>query len=106
MAKFLFLYRGPSMDSSSEPDDGEMAAWGAWIEHVGSSFVDVGAPLTPGVAVGDDGKESTPSGQLGYSIIEAPTLEDAKRFTQNHPFLRGGHGDNFVDIFEALPIPM
>ncbi|MCU1657855.1 MAG: hypothetical protein JWO57_2511 [Pseudonocardiales bacterium] len=107
MAKFLYLYRGPAtpMDQFT-PEQGaeQMAAWGAWMEQVGAALVDGGAPFGTRTAVRDDGSDTTPSDQNGYTIVEAPDLDAAKSLTKGHPFLAEGKGRFTLEIFELTPM--
>ena len=109
MARFMLLYNGPATDMSnmSEAQSKEvMAKWGAWMEKVGGSLVDVGAPMAIGTAVVDDGSERTATLLNGYSIVEAPDQAAAKALTDGHPFLSDRTGAFAVEIFELLPVPM
>jgi len=109
MAKFLYLYRGPAtpMDAFTAEQSAEQAkAWGDWIGSVGSALVDVGAPFGARAAVADDGSSPTPSDQNGYSIVEADSLDDARKLLERHPFLSEGKGRFSIEIFELAPMPM
>jgi hypothetical protein len=109
MAKFLYLYRGPAtpMDAFTAEQSAEQAkAWGDWIGSVGSALVDVGAPFGARAAVADDGSSPTPSDQNGYSIVDADSLDDARKLLERHPFLSEGKGRFSIEIFELAPMPM
>jgi hypothetical protein len=109
MTKFLYLYRGPAtpMDAFTAEQSAEQAkAWGDWISSAGSALVDVGAPLGARTAVADDGSSPTPSDQNGYSIVEADSLDDARKLLVSHPFLSEGKGRFSIEIFELAPMPM
>ena len=48
MAKFIYLYRGPATpmsDLTPAPGAERMAAFGAWMDKVGTALVDVGNPV-------------------------------------------------------------
>ena len=71
MAKFIYLYRGPATpvaDRTPEQGAERMAAFGAWMEKVGSALVDGGSPFGPSASVRDDGAEGTAGDLIGYSI--------------------------------------
>ena len=107
MAKFMYLYRGPSTPMSDlTPEQGadRMAAFGAWMEKVGAALVDVGSPFARSAAVRDDGTEGTAGDLTGYTIVEADDLAAAKGLTDGLPFLSGSDGKCAVEIFELLPI--
>ncbi|HEU4347976.1 MAG TPA: hypothetical protein VFR35_09315 [Actinoplanes sp.] len=109
MSKFICLYRGPATpmdDFTPEQSAEQMAAWGAWMERVGSALVDAGAPFGARVAVADDGSSPAPSDQNGYSILEADSLDDAAKLLDRHPFLSEGKGRFSVEVYELVPIQM
>ena len=109
MSRFLYLYRGPAtpMDAFTPEQSAEQAkAWTDWMSRVGSALADAGAPFGARAAVADDGSNPTPSDQNGYSIVEADSLEDARKLLDAHPFLAEGKGRFSIEIFELAPMPM
>ncbi|MDJ0355319.1 YciI family protein [Paenarthrobacter sp. PH39-S1] len=110
MSKFIYLYKGPAtpMDQfTPEQSAAQTEAWGAWMSRVGPALVDAGNPFADGAAVVDDGSTAAPSSDVtGYSIVEAESLEAAKNFTQDHPFLAEGNGRFRLEIFELIDMQM
>jgi hypothetical protein len=107
MAKFIYLYRGsvtPTTDTTPQRDAERMAAFGAWMEKVGAALVDVGNPFGASVSVRDDGTEEPAGDLIGYTIVEAADLAQAKALTDGLPFLSGSDGQCAVEIFELLPM--
>jgi hypothetical protein len=107
VSKFILLYRGPATPMEDfTPDQAaeQMRAWGAWMEQVGPALVDAGAPFGPRTTVSDNGTSPAASDQNGYSIVEADSLDAAKKYTENHPFLSEGKGRFTVEIFELMPM--
>ena len=105
MAKFIYLYRGlatPVSDRTPEQDAERMAAFGAWMEKVGTALADVGSPFGSSASVRDDGTEGTAGDLIGYTIVEADDLAAAKALTNGLPFLSGSDGKCAVEIFELL----
>ena len=104
MAKFIYLYRGPAPIPDRTPEQGaeRAAAFGAWMEKVGSALVDVGSPFGSSASVRDDGAEGTAADLIGYTIIEAADLAAAKALTDGLPFLSNRDGTCAVEIFELL----
>jgi hypothetical protein len=108
MPKFIMIYKGEATDMSEmTPEQGAavMAKWGAWMEQVGSSLVDVGSPFGPGVSVVDDGSKSSPVSLSGYSIVDAANLDGAQALADGHPYLSDGDGKFAIEIFELMPAP-
>jgi hypothetical protein len=106
MAKFIYLYRGPAPRSDPTPQQGaeRTAAFGAWMEKVGAALLDVGAPFGTSAFVRDDGTEGIAGELIGYTILEADDLSEAKALTDGLPFLSDSDGKCAVEIFELLPM--
>jgi hypothetical protein len=107
MAKFIYLYRGPATPASDlTPEQGaeRMAAFSAWMEKVGAGLVDVGSPFGTSACVRDDGTEGTAGELIGYTIVDARDLAEAKALTEGLPFLSEPDGRHAVEIFELLPM--
>jgi hypothetical protein len=103
MTKYIYLYRGPdpaASDPTPEQSAERTAAFGAWMQRVGTALVDVGSPFGTSTSVRDDGTQTTAGDLIGYSIIEADDLAAAKAFTEGLPFLSGNDGTCAVEIFE------
>ena len=90
MRKFLVTYFGGSKPSTPEQAEQIKAAFGLWLAKAGTAVVDPGAPLRLATQVADGHKH--PTVEIGgYSVIEAPSLEDAVAILKSHPFVaRGG----------------
>ncbi len=109
MAKFIYLYRGPStpLANRTPTEDAERAAaFGVWMEKAGPALVDVGSPFGSSASVRDDGTEGTAGSLIGYTIVEADDLAAAKALTDGLPFLFLSDRDGrcAVEIFELLPM--
>lgn len=106
MAKFIYLYRGPATPTPDTPEQGaeRMATFRAWIEKVDTALVDVGSPFGTSASVRDDGTEATAGDLIGYTIVEANDLAEAKALTDGLPFLSNSEGERAVEIFELLPM--
>ncbi len=104
----MLVYKGETTDMSEmTPEQGQavMAAWGVWMEKVGSAPVDVGTPFGPSVSIVDDGTSGSAQAATGYSIVEAGDMATAQSLTDGHPYLGEGKGDYAIDIFELMPVP-
>lgn len=98
MSKFIYIYKGPFMEMT--PEQG--AAWGSWMDSVGSALVDQGAPCGDGTVVVDDGSSPKVSNTTGYTIVEAPNLKAAAALTKGHPLLVDNKGLHSIEIFELI----
>lgn len=105
MARFMFLYNGPIPDMSKMSKEDSMAMmkdWMAWA--AGKALVVPGPPLGPCNSVVDNGASKAPLEIGTYSIVEAPDMEAAKKFTENHPFLKQKTGEYSIEIFKIAPV--
>lgn len=109
MPRFMMVYKGEATDPADMTEEDRqavMAAWGAWMENVGSALVDVGAPLGAATSIVDDGSTGTPTALSGYSLVEADDMDGARQLADGHPYLSEGKGDFAIDLYELLPVPM
>jgi hypothetical protein len=107
VSKFILLYRGPATpmeDFTPEQSAEQMRAWGAWMERVGPALVDAGTPFGARTTVSDNGTSPAASDLNGYSIVEADSVDAAKKYTEDHPFLSEAKGRFTVEIFELVPM--
>lgn len=103
MPSFIYLYRGPAPTPASPEQAAERAAaFGAWMEQVGAALVDVGRPFGASASVCDDGTEGPAGDLIGYSIVQARDLAEAKALTDGLPFLANRDGTCAVEVFELL----
>jgi hypothetical protein len=90
MAKYLVTYHGSGMPADPALMEQAKAAFMQWVQASGSAVVDPGAPVHMVGQVAHD----TPTDAVeigGYSIIEVPSLDDAKAILESHPYVgRGG----------------
>ena len=101
MTNFLFAFHGGSMPDTPEEGAKIMAKWGAWMESLGSTLSNPGAPLgmsktvsTSGVT--DDGGANPVS---GYMVVEAKNMEGAIAISKGCPILENGGS---IEIAETI----
>jgi len=99
MKKFVYLYFGGNAPATPQAGQAAMADWMSYFQKMGEKIVDGGAPLGPHKSVG--GKTST--NPVGYSIVNAASLDDAVALTKGHPHLKAG---GTIEVCETQPIPM
>jgi hypothetical protein len=104
MADFLYLYRIPSADAADTASPQEMQArlerWQAWfgVLQAEGHVKNMGHPLEARGGQVRAGAQSVTDGPfpeskdliLGYSIIEAPTLEKAMKLAEGCPIIKTG----------------
>lgn len=111
MKKFIVIYHAPitvvmEMVKAAPANQAKgMQAWMMWAKKCGSQLVDMGAPLANGIQLGVDGKTKlSDKNVVGYSIVMAKSMEDAKSLIAGHPHLLMHPGCS-IEIHESMPIP-
>ncbi|HEY5852519.1 MAG TPA: YciI family protein [Aldersonia sp.] len=109
MSRYVFLYHAPGTPADAAPPDpaqmnAVMGEWMAWAGKVGDGMVDLGTPLAGGVRVTAAGTSPSTREVVGYSIIEAETLDAAVELAKVHPHLNMPGGCE-IEVYETQPIP-
>ncbi len=111
MKKFIVTYLAPrneswkTQESSPEEREESMKAWMAWAEKCSGNLVDFGAPLGNGITLRPGGKTSASESEiLGYSILQADSMELALGLLKDHPHLDWNAACE-IELHEALPAP-
>jgi len=102
MAKYLFVYHGGKQPGSKQEQAKVMAAWGQWFGSMGSAVVDGGNPVGKSSTVQSGGSVVSNGGAnpaSGYSLIEAPSLNEALTKAKGCPILAAG---GTVEVAEAM----
>lgn len=84
MKRFMLLHYG-----FEKPTPEIMGAWGQWFESIADHSVEHGG-FRGAREISRDGARELPMGMesiTGYSIIRAPSLEEAERIAQENPFI-------------------
>ncbi len=93
MAKYLFVYHGGSHPATKEAQAKVMAAWGQWFGSMGKSVIDGGNPVGKSSTVRSNGSVAQDGGAnpaSGYSLVEAPDLDQALTMARAKLIDRGG----------------
>lgn len=112
MKKYIVTYHAPVelMNRSTENVDPKvqeegMKVWMDWAENYGEGLIDLGLPLTGGQRLSPDGSKSASQRDVvGYSIIQANTMEEAIKMMEGHPHLSWDSACE-VEIHESMPLP-
>ena len=109
MKKFLVIYRAPisarEQMANANPEQAKagMDAWMKWAKNAGHAIVDLGAPLDDGRTVTGASTTSSGSRAVGYSILQAESMDAVKELLRDHPH---GRLPNFaIEVFECLSMP-
>lgn len=109
MKKFMVIYHATTTaEQNMKADPGEMQkvmlAWQQWMEDCKGAVVDMGTPLGNSVSISPNGTGSSSAGAVGYSILEAESMEAATAMLQKHPHLNMPDGCT-IEVHECLPLP-
>jgi len=91
MKKFLVLYYATKelRDEMQQKDKDQMKevmkAWFDYKDKLGEKMVDFGTPFGKGTRVSQSGSEDTNDDLVGYQMIQAEDLDEAKALVQDHP---------------------
>lgn len=111
MNKYIVLYHATQnamqQSESTTPEERakSMEQWMIWAKKCGDQLIDMGAPLMNGIAVAP-GLTSTASdkGVVGYSILAANSIDEAKSLLEGHPHL-GWDAECRIELHEVMPLP-
>lgn len=110
MKKFIVLYHASEdaakkMESAtSEEMKAGMEPWMAWAKRCGEDLLDMGAPLGNGKKVTKDGTSSSNKNVVGYSILQANSMDEAVAMLSGHPHIEWTAGCE-IEVHEVLPLP-
>lgn len=110
VTKYMVLYRsslsaGEQMAAGTpEQAQAGMELWMNWAGRVGGAMLDMGSPLENVGIVGDDAGGSKGQSIAGFSILEADSVDAAKKLLDDHPHFHSP-GETSIEILEFLPIP-
>jgi len=105
MPNYLLAYHGGKMPESKDEQTKVMAAWGQWMQKLGSNLIDGGNPVAKASTIDSRGKVSSGAGAnpvSGYSLIKADDLDTAVRLAKDCPVLQGGASIEVCETFEAM----
>jgi hypothetical protein len=101
MPNYLLLYHGGRIAQTDEDRTAAMAKWGKWMQDVGENLVDRGNPCSDVKSVSQTGPSEFSDHRVsGYSIISAPSMDDATNCAQMVPLVDEG---GTVDVYEIHP---
>lgn len=76
-----------------------------WAKKCGGGLVDMGAPLTNGQKVTKSGTNPSDKNVVGYSILQAKSMQEAVEILKGHPHLEWASGCE-IEVHESIPLPM
>lgn len=109
MKKFVVLYHARAewdkmKDATPEEMKKGMEKWMEWAQKCGTGLVDMGTPLGNGQKVTKTGTIPSTKEVIGYSILQADSMDEALEMLKGHPHLDWAEGCE-IEVHESMPIP-
>ncbi len=104
MPNFILAYHEERQFDTPEQGAEQQIAWGAWLHGLGDAVVSPGQPLGPSQVVRQGGAVeplSGPAALMGYTIVEAETIEEAIDMAKACPFLEIGS----IEVAQCYSMP-
>ena len=111
MNKYIVIYHANTTateqmaNATPEQMQEGMKPWMDWAARCGDGLVDMGAPLAGGQKLSQSGSVDSDRKVVGYSILQAESMDAAKAMLSGHPHLAWDAGCE-IEVHEALPMPM
>ena len=102
MPKYLLAYHGGTKPESDADCTAHMQKWQAWVTSLGENAINPGIPLGESQMVSASvlKEEEVKSPMMGYSIVNAPTIDAAIKIAQSCPHLDLGGTLEVAEIIE------
>jgi hypothetical protein len=110
MKKFIVIYHASEdaakkmASASPEEMKAGMGPWMDWAKKCGIGLVDMGTPLGGGQKVTKAGTNPSTKEVVGYSILQANSMNEAVAMLKGHPHLDWVEGCE-IEVHESLPLP-
>ena len=110
MKKFIVVYYASAdfdemgKNMSSEDHKKGMEKWMEWAKKCGSGLVDMGTPLGNAQKVTKSGIVPSNKKVVGYSVLQAESMEDAQEMMKDHPHFELDDSCE-IEIYECMPMP-
>jgi hypothetical protein len=110
MKKYIVLYHASQEVSkkmaAATPEEMKagMEPWMDWAKKCGTGLVDMGTPLGGGMKVTKNGTSPSTKEVVGYSILQANSMDAAVEMLKNHPHLNWTEGCE-IEVHESLLVP-
>ena len=92
MIQYIFAYHGGRRPESPEEGAAMMAKWNAWVADLGEAMINPQTPLGMSKTVSAEGiaDGGGPNPLMGFSIVEASSMDEALEMAKSCPFLEMG----------------
>jgi hypothetical protein len=110
MKKYIVIYYAPTTVieriARATPEEAQegVKLWFAWKEKLGPSLIDIGTPIGNAMKVTKKGTTKSDSQVIGYSILQASSMDEALEMVKDHHHLQWA-GSCELEVYEQMPIP-
>ena len=111
MESFVVIYYAPlsvreqAQNAAPEDMQASMQAWGEWAKRCGESLTYPGSALMGGLRLTPSGSSPGESDVIGYSVLQAESMEAATALLESHPHIGWGNGCE-IELYRAMPMPI
>lgn len=104
MSNYIFAYHGGGKMPETPEEGAElMAKWRAWVAGLGDAMINPGSPVgksktVSSTGITDDGGSNP---LMGYSLVEADSMDAALAMAENCPHLVIGT----IEVAEVMEMP-
>ena len=111
MENFVVIYYAPpsvreqAQNAAPEDMQASMQAWGEWAKGCGESLTYAGSALMGGLRLTPSGSSPGQSDVIGYSVLQADSMEAAVALLDGHPHIGWGNGCE-IEVYQAMPMPI
>ena len=105
MKKYILAYHGGNKMEDPAERTAHMNKWKTWMMNLGDTFVHPGSPLGMSKTVSSAGVENNGGSNplMGYSIIQADSIEKATEIAKSCPSVEVG---GTVEVAEVMEMKM
>ncbi len=105
MPQFIFTYHGGNKPDTPEAGKEAMEKWKEWAAGLGSALINPGTPVGVSKVLTKDGasNEDSPNPIMGFSILEAETMNAALELLSDCPHIHMFEGT--LEVSEMMEMP-
>ena len=105
MPQYFFTYHGGNKAETPEQKQNNMEEWKQWAADLGPALVNPGTPIgiTKVLTKDGDAGGSSPHPIMGFSILQAETIEQAVELLAGCPHIHSMDGT--LEVSEMMQLP-
>lgn len=110
MKKYIIIYKvndfakKAMMEITPEEQAQSMKDWHEWRDGLNDSLVDFGHMFFNGRLVSQEGTFELDSDNMGYTLIQAESIDQAEKLASSHPHIKWHPGAS-IEVREYFQMP-